>query len=312
MNGVALLRPPKVVTAEHVSRGGRPAACVPLHGMPAYESETRALYVMESLLVFGGTPTHAPLLLPRSYDMAVIRTQGGGMTALHDDPDAVWSWRPCLYALHLANSEALGSQQELEYRRGTFEVRLWADEREEQSLAFVQAQVQGIKALYGRSVPVNRLRKNARKRLHREYAEYVHALWRDADADLPYLAARERARAILVEHLTPQQRLDLAATDSFFVRGNVNRLYRIELGNGFQTVDPETHEPLVSFCLHPEEWMPHADVALAIKLAIDSGQDGEAEMLSAANPRVVGRRRRSDDAALRRARELEEGYAFYP
>lgn len=293
----------------HVSVGGAPAEALRhLDGLPAYESESRLLHVMECLVVFGGTTSHEPTALPRSYDMAVARTQGGGMTALHDDPDAVWRWRPCLYKLDCHRTQTLGSQQELEYRRGMWDARQLAAEREDRLYAFVVHQANRERARYGGKLPRRRLRKNARKRAYREYLAFVDEVYVEP-IDLPFMEARRKADAILREHLAPQQLLELEARSRFHVRGRVNALYRIDLGNGFYVVDPTTLEPLVSFCLHTEEWIPHADVALAVKLAIDSGQDGEAEILAAANPTPLMRQRRASAADVR-ARRLAE--ALYP
>lgn len=295
-------------TARHVSRGGRPAPATPHRGMPAYESETGALAVMENLLVFPGSATSPPLALPMSYMMVVARTQGNGLTALHDDPDAVWSWRPIIYSLLIDQTQALGSQHELEYRKGLADVQAWKADENDALAAFIIEQLRRLEPRYGPDPLVKRLPKNARKRLYREYAA-----WQDArdPPDLPYLRANERARAILLEHLSPQQRLDLATGHGFYVRGEMNRLYFVEPGNGFAIVDPVTRETTVSLCLHPEEWMPYDDVALATKLSIDAGRDSEAEMLEAANPRLLRRRYRStpDDRAARR---LEERYRLYP
>jgi hypothetical protein len=125
------------------------------------------------------------------------------------------------------------------------------------------------------------------------------------------VAAGARARAILLEHLSPQQRLDLARRRGFFVRGEINRLYFVEPSNGLQIVDPVTHEATVSLCLHPDEWMPHDDVALATKLALDAGADTEAEMLEAARPRML-RRTEAERWQHRRAYALERRYELYP
>lgn len=295
-----------------VSRHGAPAQSLPYDGMPAYASETGALFVMECVAVFPGGPQHPPMLLPRSYMMAVARTQGDGLTALYDDPEAKWSWRPLLYSLGFTHTQQLGSQQELEYRKGLWDVQCYNADQRDALVALIVEEMAKLEALYGRTVPYEQLRKNARKRMERNYREGVERL-RAAigEATLPYVEANERAKRILREHLAPQQRIDLQKRGGFFVRGTINRLYFIEVGNGFSIVDPVTHRQTVSLCLHPEEWMPHDDVALATKLAIDSGEEGEAELLEAANPRLLAYDRHVTPHD-RAAHRLEERFELYP
>lgn len=120
-----------------------------------------------------------------------------------------------------------------------------------------------------------------------------------------YLDANERAERILIEHLCPQQRLDLAAHRKFYVQGRLNKLYEVEISNGFAIVHPETREIIVKHCCHPEYWMPHADVALATKLAIEAGEDSEAELLQAGRSTLRQHRFRSTREE-RRAWEMEK------
>lgn len=297
-----------------VARHGAPAPNVPYNGMPAYASETGALAVMECLVMFPGGPEHPPMLLPRTYMMAVARTQGDGLTALYDDPDAKWSWRPLLYSLGFKGTQQLGSQQELEYRRGLWDVQCYNADTRDALVQVIVEEMAKLEALYGRTVPFERLRKNARKRMQRNYRDGVARLQAVLDAErgtLPYAEANARAKKILHENLAPQQRIDLMRRGGFFVRGQINRLYFIEIGNGFSIVDPATHRQTVSLCLHPEEWMPHEDVALATKLSIDSGEEGEAELLEAANPRLIPDGRRATSRELV-AYRLEERYELYP
>lgn len=280
-------------TAREVSRGGRPAAALPHGGMPAYESETGALLVMENLVVAGPSLTHTPMALPASYMMACIRTQGDGMTALHDDPDAIWSWRPLLYSLGWVETQRLGSQHELEYRRGLWEVGL------------AQSDLQDA---------VDRLGKRCIERGYppERYMRIAHWMVdRWTYPEQPRVAANARAKRLLREHLAPQQLLDLDALAGFFVRGTINRLYYVDVGNGFDIVDPVTHQHKVSLCLHPDDWMPYEDVALAIKLGIDGGKESEAELLEAARPRLI-RQRSWSLAEERAAHRLEERFRFYP
>lgn len=293
-------------TAHDVSQGGAPAPSVPYHGMPAYASET--LLVMECLVAFPGGAEHPPMLLPFSYMMAVARTQGDGLTALYDDPEAKWSWRPLLYRLGWKWTQQLGSQQELEYRRGMWDVQCWNADSRDALMRIVVDEIAKVETLYGHKP--TRLRKNARKRLRRSYNAAARRLSVDREP-LPFVQANARAKRILRENLAPQQVIDLERHGGFFVRGRINKLYFIEVGNGFAISDPVTHRSTVSLCLHPEEWMPHEDVALATKLAIDSGEEGEAELLEAANPRVLNFDRRVS-AHERVARQLEKRYQLYP
>lgn len=290
-----------------IAEGGRPCAAIrKAHdGLPAYESDHGTLHVMESLVVNRTAGAGAPVVLPLSYPAVALRAPGD-LTALHDAVDAVWSWRPLIYYLGDRQVIRFGSQQELEWRRARYEYALEIDRLDEESDRVIAEQVARLAARYGGKVP-RRLKKNTRKRLHREYLE--QGVYQTSEP-LPYVLANGRANAILRENLAPQQRLDLAVRNAFFVRGHVNRLYCVRLGNGFSIVDPVTHDETVSLCLHPDSWMPHADVALATKLAIDSGQDGEAELLGAARPRLSdGRAATPDD---RVAHRLEERYRLAP
>jgi hypothetical protein len=81
--------------------------------------------------------------------------------------------------------------------------------------------------------------------------------------------AVDRADRLLLRHLNAQQRIELASTGKFRVRGASGKLYEIERGNGFALVSPWTGAKWVSFCLHPEEWVPHDDVMLATKLLLE-------------------------------------------
>jgi hypothetical protein len=298
-----------------IVEGGRPSAvCWDDHdGIPSYESDTGKILVFDLLIAAersaavegpGGVALdRSTMLVPRGYGGASARSVSGDheLAALHDDPDALWVWRPLLYTIG-SGLTRLGSQMELEWRWALIESsRLMAD-RVDAELRFVRGQIDEVVRRYGRAVMPSRLRKNAQKRLYRAYCEAMTAL-DDAMPATPTQEANERARAILREHLAPQQRLEFDATRgaAFYVRGTVNRLYRVELGNGMQIVHPETRQPRVSLCLHPERWIPHADVALAQKLAIESGPDREAELLAGARPRPL---------AGRTAATVEERYAW--
>lgn len=295
-----------------VVRGGRPAdvAWDAHKGIPSYESDTGKILVYDFLCAAEsrtfsdlgglGVATSRVMLVPRSYEAVAVRSVLVGdheLAALYDDPDAAWVWRPLIYSLSDGLTR-LGSQQELEWRWSLQQMNEARQDMDAELGVFMITQALQTKRLYGRMPPIERkqpgekrLRKNARKRLYRAYVAEVSRLYRCPDR-LPFMEANERADAILREHLSPQQVLDLEASNGFYVRGTVNRLYRVELGNGLQIVDPRTRTTSVSLCLHPERWIPHADVALATKLAIESGPDGEKEMLAGARKRIVGMHRR--------------------
>jgi hypothetical protein len=253
--------------------------------MPSYESATGVLHVMD-LIVVKQTQDGALMFTPRSYAGTVARAPTGDLTCLHDDPDAVWSWRPILYNAYTTDGgiTRLGSQEELVWRVGLAQVyQRRADEQDEAGRFYIEL-LAGMADRYGTP---DRVTKNGRKRFQRAYAAFIDEL-NDRPLDpLPYELADERALELLRECLSPQQRLDLARHHGFFVRGRINRLYFVELGNGFDIADPVTRESKVGMCLHPDEWIPHADVALATKLAIDAGAASEAELLEAARPRLL-------------------------
>lgn len=113
--------------------------------------------------------------------------------------------------------------------------------------------------------------------------------------------ADDRAAALLQENLSPQQRLELAALGTFRVRGAKTRnVYRIDIGNGFEIVDKATGEAVVSYCLHTDAWIPHDDVALATKLALED-PDLEVECLENARMTMRPRGRRATWADRRAA-----------
>ena len=98
-------------------------------------------------------------------------------------------------------------------------------------------------------------------------AETMQVLY--ADGEYTFQDANCKADALLMDSLNPQQRIELLDNDTFRVRGFSGNLYRIRLGNGFELVSPWTGDPWALFCLHPEEWIPDADVALATKLLLE-------------------------------------------
>lgn len=113
----------------------------------------------------------------------------------------------------------------------------------------------------------------------------------DIERDFTMSKADDRARVLLLENLTPQQRLEYAATNggSFCCRGAATgNLYQIDIGNGFEVLSKLTREPAVSYCWHTEYWIPHDDVALATKLQLED-PELEQEVLEHGKPTFRGR-----------------------
>lgn len=285
MNGLDLFRfdAGEDFTADHVSQGGRPAACLPCDGIPAYESENAKLLVMENVAYFQSGANKVPMLFPLSYQMVALRAPSG-LTALHDAVDAVWTWRPLLYFLRLDGTRRTGSQQELEWRIGLYQARLAGAERDD-----------AYTALLLEALAWMRTAKRTREETAAEFLPRLEALRDTPYPELGYATANRRARALLLEHLTPQQRIDYHAWKCFYVRGELNPLYRVEPGNGYQIVDPISRETTVSICLHPDDWIPDDDVALATKLAIDAGIDSEAGLLEAGKTTLRQKTHRTTD-----------------
>jgi hypothetical protein len=131
----------------------------------------------------------------------------------------------------------------------------------------------------------------------------VQALWRYLEAD-PLGQANRRADELLESMLGSTQITELFMRGGTFrvIGGATGHHYRIELGNGFARVDPATNEPITSYCLHPEDWMPHADVALAHKLNLEC-PELEEETIKRANARDLPRYEDEDSPTeLRRLR----------
>lgn len=277
-----------------VPHGGRYARVLDAHnGIPAYESDTGKLLIYETIAIShtqkanalpDGTRvfTDSVLLIPYCYTAVAIRSVLAGdheLSSLHDDPDALWVWRPLLYRLTNAGLQRFGSQQELSWRWGLVE----AIERKEDLQALTVELVQGARDSI---TAIDKIPDDYTEMAKARYAELSARPWR-------HFEANTRARAILLEHLAPLQRLELEGHGHFHVRGQVNQLYRVEPGNGAAIVNPLTHQTIVSLCLHPERWLPDDDVALATKMLIDSGRDGELEMIEGARLHWYGHYRPS-------------------
>lgn len=100
-------------------------------------------------------------------------------------------------------------------------------------------------------------------------------------------AAEDKAEALLEEFLTDWQLADYKLRGRFRVcGGSTGHAYEITPGDGFRRVDAATNKGMESFCLHPEAWLPGADVALATKWALED-PELEREALAGANSRVL-------------------------
>lgn len=286
-----------------IARHGRPAECLidwaPVHhggmGWPSYEQDDGKV-VFDLLLCFQPGPGHGPpRLLSRWYGAACmlapdgqvpVHTGATGRLALigeYQGEPAIYEldvpretthrWRPMVYQRGLEGWCALGSQGELAWRDGLKKATL-----------------------------LRWLEDNA----HRpERLEQIAERFGTVEDIESMLTANDRAEALLRECLSPQQRIELTAAERFRVRGGeTGRIYGVELGNGFTGLTADTCEPTASYCLHPEYWMPDADVALATKLALE---DRELELETVAGAKETRRRILGQpDRAARRACEMEK------
>lgn len=232
--------------------------------MPSYEHEDGQLVVYD-LLCAQATANGGMMLFSRWYGAAALLSPDD-MVPLHHHPGARWEWRPVVYNRSLHGYwQGLGSQMELGWRFGLMEMQF---------------------AIH--SVEAGELDEDFNPDEHFSMAE-----------------ADKRADALLRENLSPLQVTELATVGKFRVRGAATRnLYRIDPGDGFELLDPVTNEVVRSYCLHPEGWMPHADVALATKLALED-EELEVETLEGARGRDWERAKRRPFWEERTAVEFE-------
>jgi hypothetical protein len=229
--------------SDWIPEGGRPVRGLPHEGMPAYETRGKGV-VFESLLVLHTTDEHGRVC--RQYLPLRYAELAGwfptGFVTLHEQPGARRAYRPVAYFERLSDEETP--------KPGTRDV----------------------------------VRQGSQMELGYRYRfvyDHVDGRWERAE---------RKALELLRSELNPQQRLELAARRAFGVWGDPELLdvgrhgirYWIQLGNGFTWICPWTGIVQVSFCFHPDEWIPDADVALATKLLIESGPEGEIEILKAA------------------------------
>lgn len=250
--------------AAWIPRHGLPAACLGnvkerSGGMPSYEHDDG--YVVFDFLVCT-TDAKQWTLYSRWYDTACLLAPDG-LVPLHHQPSQWWAWRPCFYTLSMHSCwQQLGSQIELGWRKGLGEV--------------IRLRIECQSA------------RESRDRLEILEALKRHTEWL---LEPPMDAANDRAEELLKEMLTPLQRLELAGAGEFRIRGGLTgQLYVIEIGNGFKSVNSVTNETQVGYCYHPEEWMPHEDVALATKFALED-PELEEQTLECAKQVIVLRER---------------------
>lgn len=99
--------------------------------------------------------------------------------------------------------------------------------------------------------------------------EVQHAI--HADGEFTMHDADARADRLLLECLSPQQRIEMLADGNFRVRGaSTGHTYLVTPNDGFNQIDPLTGETVVSYCLHTEHWLPDGDQALAVKYGLES------------------------------------------
>lgn len=91
-------------------------------------------------------------------------------------------------------------------------------------------------------------------------------------------AAEARAEALLLEHLSEEQRADYRKHRHFVVHGRRAR-YRIRYGRS-GNVDVVNRDGRIShrYCAHPEECVPNPDTMLAQKLMLESDEDAFARI----------------------------------
>lgn len=287
------------------ARDGKSAPCLARwDGLPSYETDDGRILVYDSVWVHaqvasvrasGGMADLGTSLLlsSRSYGEACFLSTVVGeheLVALHHDPDALWQWRPILHSLSTSGRmQRLGSQQELGWRWGQGEVLRRKAELEGR----LQDVFQGCldESASGEEFV----------RRYRLACDQARAQTTD------YELARDRAAIVLREHLSPLQRIDLEAWGWFFCRGTANPLYQVYPGHGVWIVDPETRAARVTVCIHPEHWIPDDDIALACKMLIESGVEGEEELLAGGRSTVIPRKRTEKPATAleRRAWHME-------
>lgn len=259
--------------AKWVTRHGAPAACLgdptkpnTTGGMASYEADDgRVVYDLQRVrLQLGDMAT-----ISRWYDSVCVITQEG-FVPLHHSPEAEWCWRPCIYRRSIHGFWLrMGSQWELEHRERAART----------DAAFGLLDLPGVP-------PEGATDYEFLGALDAAMVWAAAVMARLEATDMQ--KADEKAEELLGEHLNPLQWLEWKAGNNFHVRGAATgNTYEVRVGDGFLLVDPVTHETMASYCLHPEHWIPDADVALSIKLGLED-PTMEPELLEAAKGRTMG------------------------
>lgn len=247
-------------------------------GIPSAETDS-GFQVYENVYVMMGSGigwTSEVRIFPWSYDTTCTLTEGG-LVPLHHGVEALWQYRPLIYRMHLWDDvfpvylswERQGSQRELQWRHALHEVIRSATRfPDDPSMHF-------------------------------------------ADKELSFLIekmAMRRAEQLLESMLAAPQLYEWRLGGRIrCIGGATGKTYSIEEGNGFAEVDQFTNNKIVSYCLHPEDWMPDADVALATKLHLED-PEAELEFVAGANGTVRGKskdRRRTVDERYSYANDME-------
>lgn len=256
--------------ADWIVRGGHPARCLgdprgPVGGLPSYEHEDGEIVVFEFAVVqrLGSNGCH--MLFPRNYGIDSILSQDSMVPLHHTPPDVQISNEmvlmpdDALATLWLVHGENEGAKWEWRpclYRTGFFGYWQGLGSQTELGWRFGLMEVQ-----------------------HNTHT----------GSNITMQAADEKAEALLDEHLSPYQRLEWRTSNrgQFRVRGAATgNLYEVNVGDGFYLLDKTTGERLRSYCFHPEEWLPAADVALSTKFALE---DEELEIEALENARSYER-----------------------
>jgi hypothetical protein len=246
-----------------IARDGLPAAITgdPLRehttgGWPSAETDD-GFVVFENLVVLHPPMARQVMTYPISY-AATARRCPRGLASL--SPAGAEIYRPCVWRLFLDKGdpryqkpivlmERQGSQRELEWRSGLYETTRLTD------------------------------RLNAGEITQGDYAIAF------MEFNLDRLEANKIADRLLESMLGPTQLYEWRIRHKFrCIGGATGKTYRVDNGNGFAEVEPMSDEPWWNYCLHPEAWMPDADVALAAKLHLED-PDLEEEFVAAANGR---------------------------
>ena len=114
----------------------------------------------------------------------------------------------------------------------------------------------------------------------RQAEEQAH-IGRMAEARLKREAAKAKAEATLVEHLSAEQEQAWKENRAIFVRSQSGRKFRIAEGHGGNLTElGQDDKPIRGFCVHVDHEIPAADNMLTQKLAL---QHDEAALLRVAN-----------------------------